>query len=113
MTQKQAKPAASPVTFHIGQRVVCIDATPNPRCAVMPLVRGRIYVVRTIDRTRGWQAPGWGVLLEGIWIAYPGLRSEWAMHPRRFRPIIERPTNIDVFKKLLDTQLTLPLSEED
>jgi hypothetical protein len=95
--------------FRAGDRVVCVDSTPNPRCPVMPLIRGRIYIIRAIDRTRGWQAPGWGVHLEGIWVIHPNGRSEWAMHPRRFRPILERPTNIDVFKKLLDKQLTLPL----
>jgi hypothetical protein len=100
--------------FHVGQRIVCVDASINPKGYPQKLLTaGKIYEVRGIDQTPGWKAPHWGVLLEGIWIAYPDGRSEWAMHPRRFRPIIERPTNIDVFEKLLDKQLTLPPSEED
>jgi hypothetical protein len=99
------------VTFHIGQRVVCVDATPNRLFPVKVLTRGRIYTIRAVDQRPGWKAPGWGVHLEGIYVFYPG-HGEWAIHPRRFRPVTERPTSIAVFKKLLDKQLTLPLSEE-
>jgi hypothetical protein len=44
--------------FRVGQRVICIDASLNPLSTVMPLVRGRIYVVRAVDRGK---IPGWGV----------------------------------------------------
>jgi hypothetical protein len=100
--------------FHAGDRVLCVDASPNPLRRAMPLVRGRIYTIRAVDRGENgkWKSPGWGIHLEGILVLYPGRQSEWAFHPKRFRPVIERPTNIDVFKKLLDKQLTLPLSEE-
>jgi hypothetical protein len=33
---------------------------------------------------------------------YPDLRHEWAIHPRRCRPVVERPTDIGVLRKLLD-----------
>jgi hypothetical protein len=102
--------------FHAGQRVVCVDASLNRRCSVKLLSRGKIYVIRAIDKKPGWEAPGWGVHLEGVRIVHPDVGCEWPMKPRRFRPVVDRPTNIDVFKKLLagappkePTQLQLPL----
>jgi hypothetical protein len=109
------------ITFHVGQRVVCVDASPNRRCRVKLLARGKIYIIRAIDLKPGWkspkpewESPGWGVHLEGIWIVHPDAGCEWPIHPNRFRPVVDRPTNIDVFKKLLvppkePQQLRLPL----
>jgi hypothetical protein len=101
--------------FCVGQRILCVDASPNRRCAVIPLKRGRIYIVRAIDRGKNvrWEKPGWGVHREGIWIVHPDDEREWAMKPGRFRAVVERPTDIAIFKKLLaPTQLRLPLEEE-
>jgi hypothetical protein len=92
---------ATAITFHVGQRVVCIDASPNPQCDKKTLTRGKIYVIRAIDTLPGWKPPGWGVHLEGVRIFYPGNCVPWAFHPNRFRPVIDRPTNIEVFKRLL------------
>jgi hypothetical protein len=65
------------------------------------LKRGRIFLIRAIDRKPGWEAPGWGVHLEGIHINHPDAGCEWAMKPSRFRPVVDRPTDIEVFRKLL------------
>jgi len=91
------------VHFRVGQRVVCVDTSPNRRYGVaLPILkRGGIYVVRAIDVKPGWQAPGWGVRLEGIWVFHPDEKCEWAMKPSRFRPIADRPTDIEIFRKLL------------
>ena len=65
------------------------------------LSRGKIHVIRAIDETpRRWE-PGWGVHVEGISVAHPGGKFEWTMRPSRFRPVVDRPTDIEVFKKLL------------
>ena len=87
--------------FHAGQRVVCVDATPNRRCDVKMLYAGQIYVIRAIDVRPGWASPRWGVHLEGISIIHPDNGSEWPFHPKRFRPVTERPTDITIFEKLL------------
>jgi hypothetical protein len=111
------------VYFHFGQRVVCADASPNRRCGVKLLARGGIYIIRAIELKPGWKSPkpgwessGWGVHLEGLWIFHPDAGCEWPIHPERFRPVIDRPANIDIFRKLLagvppkePTQLRLPL----
>jgi hypothetical protein len=90
------------ITFHVGQRVVCVDASPNKRYGPLRMLkRGRIFVIRAIDDKPGWEAPGWGVHLEGIIIIHPDTGREWAMKPSRFRPVVDRPTDIEIFRKLL------------
>jgi len=77
------------MTFQVGQKIVCVDASlpANPWHRANPLVKDRIYVVRDslrcncgcvdIDGSgRGWQ-------------------------PFRFRPLIERKTDISIFTKML------------
>jgi hypothetical protein len=93
--------APTAITFHAGQRVVCVDASPNRRCGLKLLARGKIYIIRAIEQKPGWEAPGWGVHLEGIHIVHPDVDWEWAMRPTRFRPVVNRPTNIEIFKRLL------------
>jgi hypothetical protein len=89
--------------FRVGQRVVCVDASPNKRygVAVPGLKRGGIYVIRGIIRKPKWESPGWGVLVEGICIKHPDVGCEWPMRPGRFRPVVDRPTSIEIFRKLL------------
>ncbi len=107
------EPTIAAPHFHVGQRVLCVDASKNPRCNVKLLSRGRIYIVRGIDVRPGWKEPGWGVHLQGIRIVHPDVACEWAMNPKRFRPVTERPTDIEIFRKLLKparpVQLQLPL----
>jgi hypothetical protein len=107
--------APTAITFHAGQRVVCVDASPNRRCGLKLLARGKIYIIRAIDQKPGWEAPGWGVHLDGIWVVHPN-GYEWAINPKRFRPVVNRPTNIEIFRELLagvpptePQQLRLPL----
>lgn len=98
---RHRKPAPVP-WFEVGQRVVCVDATPHPLAdGRRPLTAGKIYVVRAID-IDDWREPGWGVHLEGVTISFPGRDwVAWAFHPRRFRPVTERPTDIAELRKLL------------
>jgi Cu2+-containing amine oxidase len=77
------------MTFHVGQKVVCVDATlpANPWHREHPLVLKRIYVVQhcfveciDIDGSRrGWQ--------------------NW-----RFRPVVEKRTDISIFTAMLNTK---------
>jgi hypothetical protein len=93
----------TPPYFHAGQKVVCVDASANQRGGEKLLTRGKIYTIRAIFQEPGWQAPGWGVYLEGVRIVHPDDGMEWPIHPRRLRPVTERPTNIEIFRKLLAT----------
>jgi hypothetical protein len=98
-----------PVHFRVGQRVCCIDASPNRLHPVKLLTAGRIYTIRAIDRGN-WKPkpPGYGLHLENIVIFYPGRKTLWAFHPGRFRAVTERPTDITVFTDILEGQLRLP-----
>jgi hypothetical protein len=59
--------------FDAGQRVICVDASPNRLAhGYKPPVAGKIYVIRAIDMEGGWKFPWWGVHLEGIFIFHPG-----------------------------------------
>jgi hypothetical protein len=82
---------------------LCVDASANQRYGVaLPgLRRGGIYVIRAIEQKPGWQAPGWGVHLEGFWITHPDAGCEWPIKPGRFRPVVDRLTDIEIFRKLL------------
>lgn len=93
--------------FHAGQRVICVDAAPNPlESGPGPLVAGRIYVVRAIDVGFTGRPPGWGVHLHGVQLRYPDAEDvPWPFHPRRFRPVTQRPTDIAVFEKMLTTEV--------
>jgi hypothetical protein len=95
-------------TFEVGQRIVCVDASPNRLTPNRrPLVAGKIYVVRAIDLGSSWEWPWWGIHLEGIQIFCPGTAArEWALHPRRFRPVTRRPTDITIFERLLTAPVT-------
>jgi len=75
------------MSFRVGQKVVCVDASlpANPWHRKHPLIRNQIYSIESlagpycvdIDGSgRGWQ--------------------NW-----RFRPIVERKTDISVFTKML------------
>jgi hypothetical protein len=92
--------------FQAGQRIVCVDASPNRLASNRKLlVVGRIYIIRAIDLGH-WKFPCWGVHLEGLRHFYPDGSVEWAFHPGRFRPVTERPTDIAIFKKLLAAPVT-------
>ena len=78
------------MTFHVGQKVVCVDVgEPNEHLRV-----GAVYTVA-----------GGG----GNWLREPSIFLVETKHPlsglpfwsRRFRPIVERKTDISIFTKML------------
>lgn len=77
------------MSFAIGQRVVCVDDRPavNPWHRAHPLTKGRIYVVRSLNALCGGS------------IKIDDSGRLWEC--RRFRPIVERDTDISVFKRML------------
>lgn len=81
--------------FAIGQKIVCIDASPvRQDCRVgMPirLVKGTIYTVRSIQTET--HIDGYGVRLEEIlnpsMIWSDGDEREWSYDHRRFEPLVD------------------------
>lgn len=89
--------------FRVGQKVVCIDASERKgpgKYTVLP-VQGRVYTVRGIS---AWQwncgFSGVGLYLEEIHRP-PTPQGEAPWGCWRFRPVVERKTDISIFKALL------------
>lgn len=81
------------MTFHIGQKVVCVDDV-EQRCAKgdSPVKKGSIYTVREYYDFFGLRA----IRIEEIMNA-----NDRGYHASRFRPIVERKTDISVFTEIL------------
>jgi hypothetical protein len=80
--------------FHVGQKVVCVDASPwfgAPHLA-HTLTKGSVYTVKDYSPS-DFTEPSL-MLCEVAW-------PPW-MFARRFRPVIERKTDISVFTQLLN-----------
>jgi hypothetical protein len=109
--------------FRIGQKVVCVDDDPNRDSLMVPrhlliknldgLRRAEIYTIRAMAFERAHN--GSQVLcvwlkeivrpIEGADTEEPGYAVE------RFRPLVERKTDISIFKKLLAPKHTRELTE--
>lgn len=77
------------MTFHVGQKVVCIDDGPTPFLDAVPLVKGVVYTIANIG-LHADSAIGLDEVDAGA--------SQWFAN--RFRPV--KTTNIDVFLQMLN-----------
>lgn len=94
------------MAFYVGQKVVCVEA--SPRADYTPwkvsifdmegLTEGRIYTVRAVSVQRGVSV-----------IFVIEINRRWKVDGReqgyaavRFRPIVERKTDISIFKAMLN-----------
>lgn len=94
--------------FHVGQKVVCVDASANKKylppgyCISDPdldgLAKGRIYIIRGIIFIRRVPCV---FLEEIIREVEPAFGFEAPYSAARFRPIVERKTDISIFTKML------------
>lgn len=75
------------MTFHVGQKVVCVDA-------VHQLVNGGIYTISFVGSGR------LGAMCDVAEIA--GVFPPLAFFQRRFRPIVEKKTDISIFTAMLN-----------
>jgi len=73
-----------------------------------PLIQGQIYTIRDIDIWDGVISVRLVEIIEpvlDIWINRPPTEATWS--PRRFRPVVERTTDISIF-----TEMLTPTSKE-
>lgn len=93
------------MNFRVGQKVVCVDASPKPTLGIawtfesLPIREGEIYTIVGTETRGGFL----GVYLHEVKSNGPpfndgGERSFW---PFRFRPIIEKKTDISIFTEML------------
>jgi len=91
------------MTFHIGQKLVCVDADFEYYGIVdlnLPVHLG-VYTVRDVVTGRGVSGLGLGLLLEEICNRAGPYGTEYSFVPDRFRPVVERKTDISIFEKML------------
>lgn len=106
------------MTFRIGQKVVCVDDSggnysPWPisiDSTVDGLTKNRVYHIRRVGKYRGAKV---------VWLAEIN-RGRCSNHPRagevgfareRFRPLIERKTDISIFTEILHNTKS-PITEK-
>lgn len=101
------------MTFYVGQKVVCVDASNTPgrrwypgeapvegyvytivgvRAATKPGGSPFVLVFKELDRCREMKA----------WYARHGGRHWPGYGSDRFRPVVDRPTDIGIFKAMLN-----------
>lgn len=96
--------------FRVGQRVVCVDVSACPEGSVPwkiitngldGLTEGRVYTIRAIGgfagRDQVWLYEIIRPLVGSIGKKY----GECGYRPSRFRPVVERKTDISVFTEIL------------
>lgn len=90
--------------FRIGQKVVCVDASCTSSLGWFPgsePKRGRVYTVRSIGIARNHE-PGIRLSELTLTTGRPGaLQQDAYYRARRFRPAVERKTDISIFRKML------------
>lgn len=94
------------MTFHVGQKVVCVHAfVDEVRFPTLCIpVRGGIYTIRAIIQGHDGIRLRDGLLLEEITNGLGPRGIEYNFNPERFRPVVERKTDISVFTEMLADQ---------
>lgn len=108
------------MNFHVGQKVVCIDAGQTNRIGFQELEKGRVYTVRWVgvDENMNPLRPELNVtlirirLVEVARLSAPDMDVPFSSY--RFRPVIERKTDISIFTEMLrDVRSREPASIND
>jgi hypothetical protein len=90
--------------WHIGQKVVCVDADDiNPYWIVEgSLDLGAVYTIRSVRPAIG--EPGIAIYLKEVTarVCWDGSGIETAFFSWRFRPVVEPKADISVFQSILD-----------
>ncbi len=83
--------------FRVGQKVVCVDA--SRLRARAPLKKGAVYTVRWAGQRPTDHEPG--IMVEEFSCWHSRHHLEWSFRATRFRPVVDRPTDISIFTRML------------
>lgn len=84
--------------FRVGQKVVCVDASGSPN-----LKGGSVYTVSALDLSPGISLFDGAVAQVGVLLIEAKPTFAKSFDARRFRPVVERKTDISIFKDMLNT----------
>lgn len=93
------------MTFHVGQKVVCVDDLPsiNARITRAPsLTKGQVFTIRDMEI---WKGVLLVRLVEIVAAPFDFIDRGWlepSWRASRFRPIVERKTDISIFTSMLN-----------
>lgn len=85
------------MAFHVGQKVVCVDVSDGDG-DIFPLAKNGIYTVSSVGVGIATGAPVLRVAEFSPNLSSPFRGEFWAS---RFRPVVERKTDISIFKAML------------
>lgn len=93
--------------FHVGQKVECIGYPPvHPiRPGECLPQKGTVYTVRAAKIQDGWPSILLDELRNPEVMTMHGMMERWCVS-QYFRPVIERTTDISIFRKLLQPTLS-------
>lgn len=84
------------MTFRVGQKVICVDASPNPEGESLSLKMGATYTIKAVAKL--WST--YGVQVFEAVAPETRMRAPF-FNATRFRPIVEQKTDISVFTRML------------
>lgn len=92
------------MTFRVGQKVACIDDAGLCCEFLIEVPRaGKVYEIRGFaEGIRFDGSVGTGILLCGVHNPLASTGREHCFDPRRFRPVVERKTSIEIFTAMLN-----------
>ena len=82
--------------FRINQKVVCVDDSPDPAGRPLLVYRGGVYTVARL--VSDWTGEPGVLLVEVSPVDAPGWLAA------RFRPIVERKTDISIYREILNRE---------
>lgn len=88
------------MSFHVGQKVVCVGGWKKPIENSIRPVTGNVYTVRWVGQRPTDQSIGI-MLEEHFGGLHPLHEIEYCFNFASFRPVIERKTDISVFTAML------------
>jgi hypothetical protein len=91
------------MAFHVGEKVVCVNDGPTDGGHIVSLKKGTVYTVQFLCAAENHAEKNVGIFVCGV-AEEPRNGFCDCYNAERFRPLIERKTDISVFTEMLKTK---------
>lgn len=85
--------------FRVGQKVVCVDDRPTPLGFAPPFEAGNVLTIIAITEGFSHHGRDFGLIFHEVPCVAP---YDDGYSVKRFRPVVERKTDISIFKAMLN-----------